>query len=209
MTEKTIKLFLFENDACFRDKTLTNCKQIITHCEFMLKWSNQSSWYVVWSKKFSKSNCFSFRLNWMTVSCFRTSFSKRLVYIRINRLENSNRWKLVTKFLLIFTIHFRNSIYSTKTHFVEKFINESFNFLLNRTSSYRALIHKFESSKIVAKTLLNRIKFSLLKRLTKFERWIASNYRIRNDKRQLKSTISTKTDLISDLKHISIHNIFQ
>ena len=35
MIKKTIKLFLFENDACFRGKTLTNCKQIITHCEFM------------------------------------------------------------------------------------------------------------------------------------------------------------------------------
>ena len=32
---KAIKLFLFENDACFRDKTLTSCKQTITHCEFM------------------------------------------------------------------------------------------------------------------------------------------------------------------------------
>ena len=35
MTEKTIKLFLFENDACFRDKTLINYKQIIIFCEFM------------------------------------------------------------------------------------------------------------------------------------------------------------------------------
>ena len=35
MIEKTIKLFLFENDVCFRDKTLTNCKQIITRCKFM------------------------------------------------------------------------------------------------------------------------------------------------------------------------------
>ena len=35
MTEKMIKLFLFENNACFRDRTLTNCKQTITRCEFM------------------------------------------------------------------------------------------------------------------------------------------------------------------------------
>ena len=35
MIEKTIKLFLFENDACFRNKTLINCKQIIIRCEFM------------------------------------------------------------------------------------------------------------------------------------------------------------------------------
>ena len=35
MIEKTIKLFLFENDACFRDKTLINCKQTIIRCEFM------------------------------------------------------------------------------------------------------------------------------------------------------------------------------
>ena len=35
MIEKTIKLFLFENDVCFRGKTLTNCKQIIIRCEFM------------------------------------------------------------------------------------------------------------------------------------------------------------------------------
>ena len=35
MTEKTIKLLLFENDACFRDRTLINCKQIIIFCEFM------------------------------------------------------------------------------------------------------------------------------------------------------------------------------
>ena len=35
MIEKTIKLFLFENDVCFRDKTLINCKQIIIHYEFM------------------------------------------------------------------------------------------------------------------------------------------------------------------------------
>ena len=35
MTKKTIKLFLFENDVCFRDKTLINCKQTIIHCEFM------------------------------------------------------------------------------------------------------------------------------------------------------------------------------
>ena len=35
MIEKTIKLLLFENDACFRDKTLTNYKQIITRCESM------------------------------------------------------------------------------------------------------------------------------------------------------------------------------
>ena len=33
--KKTIKLFLFENDVCFRDKTLINCKQIIIHYEFM------------------------------------------------------------------------------------------------------------------------------------------------------------------------------
>ena len=32
---KAIKLFLFENDVCFRDKTLINCKQIIIYCEFM------------------------------------------------------------------------------------------------------------------------------------------------------------------------------
>ena len=36
MIEKTIKLFLFENNACFNDKTLINCKQIIIYCEFML-----------------------------------------------------------------------------------------------------------------------------------------------------------------------------
>ena len=36
MTKKTIKLLLFENDACFRDKTLTSCKQTIIYCEFML-----------------------------------------------------------------------------------------------------------------------------------------------------------------------------
>ena len=35
MIKKTIKLFLFENDVCFRDKTLINCKQIITFCKFM------------------------------------------------------------------------------------------------------------------------------------------------------------------------------
>ena len=35
MIEKTIKLFLFENDVCFRDKTLINCKQTIIHYEFM------------------------------------------------------------------------------------------------------------------------------------------------------------------------------
>ena len=35
MIEKTIKLFLFENDACFRNKTLTSCKQTIIRCEFM------------------------------------------------------------------------------------------------------------------------------------------------------------------------------
>ena len=35
MIEKTIKLFLFENDVCFRDKTLINCKQTIIYCEFM------------------------------------------------------------------------------------------------------------------------------------------------------------------------------
>ena len=151
-----------------------------------------------------------FWFNWMTVSCFRTNFSKRLIYIRINRLKNSNRWKLITKSLSIFTIYFRNSIYSTKIHFIEKFINESFNFLLNRTSNHRTFIHKLKSSKTVIKTFLNRIKFSLLKRLTKFKRWITSNYRIRNDKRQLKLTISIKTNLISSLiKHISIHNILQ
>ena len=32
---KTTKLFLFENDVCFRDKTLINYKQTIIHCEFM------------------------------------------------------------------------------------------------------------------------------------------------------------------------------
>ena len=32
---KATKLFLFENDACFRDKTLISCKQTIIHCEFM------------------------------------------------------------------------------------------------------------------------------------------------------------------------------
>ena len=36
MIERTIKLFLFENDVCFRDKTLTSCKQTIIRCEFML-----------------------------------------------------------------------------------------------------------------------------------------------------------------------------
>ena len=35
MIEKTIKLLLVENDACFRDKTLINYKQIIIRCEFM------------------------------------------------------------------------------------------------------------------------------------------------------------------------------
>ena len=35
MIEKTTKLLLFENDVCFRDKTLTSCKQTITRCEFM------------------------------------------------------------------------------------------------------------------------------------------------------------------------------
>ena len=35
MIERTTKLFLFENDACFRDKTLINCKQIIIRCEFI------------------------------------------------------------------------------------------------------------------------------------------------------------------------------
>ena len=35
MTEKTIKLFLFENDVRFRDKTLINYKQTIIRCEFM------------------------------------------------------------------------------------------------------------------------------------------------------------------------------
>ena len=128
----------------------------------------------MWNKKFNKRNSFFFRFNWMTISCFRTSFSKRLVYTRINRLKSSNRWKLITKFLSIFTIHFRNSIYSAKIHFIKKSINESFNFLFNRTSNYRTFIHKFESSKTVVKTFLNQIKFSLLKRLTKFERWIIS-----------------------------------
>ena len=36
MIKKTIKLFLFENDVCFCDKTLINCKQTIIRCEFML-----------------------------------------------------------------------------------------------------------------------------------------------------------------------------
>ena len=36
MIERTIKLFLFENDVFFRDKTLINCKQTIIRCEFML-----------------------------------------------------------------------------------------------------------------------------------------------------------------------------
>ena len=35
MIEKTTKLFLFENDVCFRDKTLISCKQTIIRCEFM------------------------------------------------------------------------------------------------------------------------------------------------------------------------------
>ena len=35
MIERTAKLLLFENDVCFRDRTLINCKQIITRCEFM------------------------------------------------------------------------------------------------------------------------------------------------------------------------------
>ena len=32
---EAIKLFLFENDACFRDRTLTSYKQTIIHCESM------------------------------------------------------------------------------------------------------------------------------------------------------------------------------
>ena len=32
---KTIKLFLFENDVYFRDKTLISCKQTIIHYKFM------------------------------------------------------------------------------------------------------------------------------------------------------------------------------
>ena len=145
-----------------------------------------------------------FRFDWMTILCFRTNFSKRLVYIRINRLKNSNRWKLITKFLSIFTIHFKNSIYSTKIYFIKKFINESFNFLFNRTSSYWAFIHKFKSSKIVVKTLLNRVKFSLLKQLTKLERWIIS--KLSSSKRQTTVKINNfdknKFDFKFDETHI-------
>ena len=118
---------------------------------------------------------FFFRFDWMTISCFRTSFSKRLIYIRINRLKSSNRWKLITKFLSTFTIHFKNSIYSTKIHFIEKSISELFNFLFNRTSSHRTFIHvNLNFRKLLLKHFRTR-QTSLLK-LTKFERWIISRF---------------------------------
>ena len=89
MTERTIKLFLFENDVCFRDKTLTSCKQIITRCEFM---SNEAIIKVHdMSYEKTSTNETSYRFDWMTISCFRTSFSKRLTCTRTNRLKDSNR----------------------------------------------------------------------------------------------------------------------
>ena len=54
--EKTTKLFLFENDVCFRDKTLINCKQIITHCEFMSNKTIIKTHNMSCEKKFNKRN---------------------------------------------------------------------------------------------------------------------------------------------------------
>ena len=49
--------------------------------------------------------------------------------------------KLVTKFLSIFTIHLKFEILNKNSQFIEKFINESFNFFFNRTSNHRAFIY--------------------------------------------------------------------
>ena len=87
---KTAKLSLFENDVCFRDRTLISCKQTITHCEFM---SNEAIIKVHdMSCEKGSANEAAYRFDWMTISCFRTSFSKQLVCIHTSRLKNSNRW---------------------------------------------------------------------------------------------------------------------
>ena len=89
-------------------------------------------------------------------------------------------------------VNFHNSFQKLKTFNKNSLKNLLTNHSIFFLFEHRTFIHKFKSSKIIVKTFLNRVKFSLLKRLTKFKRWIIlKSSNSKRQKRQLKSTIST------------------
>ena len=173
---KTIKLFLFENDACFRDKTLINCKQIIIHCEFMSNKTIIKIYNMSCETKSSTKKTIFFSI-WLNDSfMFSYEFFKTINLYSYKSLKKFKSLKLITKFLSNFHNSFQEfEIFNKNLQFIEKFINESFNFFFNRTSSYRAFIYvNLNFRKLLLKHFRTR-QISLLK-LIKFERWITLRF---------------------------------
>ena len=174
MIEKTIKLFLFENDACFRDKTLINCKQTIIHWKFMSNKAIKVHNMLYETKSLTNETVF-FSI-WLNDSfMFSYEFFKTINLYSYKSFKKFKSLKLITKFLLIFTIHFKNSKYSTKIHNLLKSLLTNYSFFFNRISNYWTFIHvNLNFRKLLLKHFRTR-QISLLK-LTKFERWITSQF---------------------------------
>ena len=110
MIERTTKLFLFENDVCFRNKTLINCKQTIIHCEFML---NETIIKIhdmsCETKSSTNETTFFFDLIEWRFHVLVRVFKTINLFKSFKRLKSL---KLVTKSLSIFTIHLKFEIFN-------------------------------------------------------------------------------------------------
>ena len=101
---------------------------------------------------------------------FSYEFFKTINLYSYKSFKKFKSLKLITKFLSNFHNSFQKfEIFNKNSQFIEKFINESFNFFFNRTSNYRTFIYvNLNFRKLLLKHF--RTRQILLLKLIKFER---------------------------------------